>query len=57
MTQTRRNELESLLARLRAMCFINDKAAALIPVLKARLMPVWHADRPARRDPWLDSWA
>ena len=49
----RQAELERLLRRLRMRCFESDKAAALIPVVKARLAPAWnlHADKQrARRD-------
>jgi hypothetical protein len=39
----RQNELERLLRRLRQRCFESDKAAALIPIVKARLAPAWSA--------------
>ena len=45
ITDRRAMELERLLRRLRQCCFENDKAARLIPVVKARLMPIWDARR------------
>lgn len=52
MTPKRQSELESLLRKLRQVCFESDKAERLIPVVKARLMPIWdahHRETVARR--------
>ena len=40
-SEKRQNELEILLRRLRQKCFDSDKAAELIPVVKAALTDNW----------------
>lgn len=49
MTKKRQEELEKLLRKLRQRCFDSEKAEKLIPIVKARLMPIWErrvAERP-----------
>jgi hypothetical protein len=41
VSKQRQTELERLLRRLRQRAFSSDKAANLIPIVKARLMPSW----------------
>jgi hypothetical protein len=43
MSSKRISQLENTLRRLRQMAFESDRAARLIPKIKARLMPHWNA--------------
>jgi hypothetical protein len=43
LSAKRQKELERLLRKLRQQAFTCDRSAALIPKVKARLMPAWNA--------------